>query len=295
MRGNSDEEARQESVLNHSDGLEFFVRNLYIPLMESVTSANRHKVVRDTAHPAGVSDDGTGAAAPLFAKIKLWIAGEVRDGRLGPGDRIPSEAELVEQFGVSRMTANRALRELQAAGVVVRRAGSGSFIAEPRPIGQMIEIRNIAQEIRERGHTHRATVVQNRGERASPENGALLGVPAGTRVFHSIIVHHEDDIPIQLEERIVLASIAPRYGETDFTTTTPNEYLTRIAPLERVEHRVSAIMPDAKTRELLALGAQEPVLHMMRRTWSGGRLVSHAWLTHPGTRFELSAAFSIDG
>ena len=72
-------------------------------------------------------------SAPRYAAIKQSISDAVRDGRLKPGDRVPSEAELVDQFDVSRMTANRALRELQAAGVIVRRAGVGSFIAEQRP------------------------------------------------------------------------------------------------------------------------------------------------------------------
>src|SRR5690348_4662338 len=71
-------------------------------------------------------------SVPRYLVIKQSICDAVRDGRLRPGDRVPSEAELVQQFEVSRMTANRAVRELQAAGVVVRRAGSGSFIAEPR-------------------------------------------------------------------------------------------------------------------------------------------------------------------
>lgn len=233
-------------------------------------------------------------SAPRYAAIKQSITDAAREGRLKPGDRVPSESELVDRFGVSRMTANRALRELQASGIIVRRAGVGSFIAEPQPIGQMIEIRNIAEEIRERGHDYRARVVQNSEERATAETAPLLGVPVGTRLFHSVIIHHEAEFPIQLEERFVLASVAPDYGRIDFTQMTPNEYLTRIAPLERVEHRVSAAMPDARTRAMLGLVEGEPVLRMMRRTWSGGRLVSHAWLTHPGTRFELSAAFSID-
>ncbi|NNM77790.1 histidine utilization repressor [Sphingomonas sp. ID1715] len=229
---------------------------------------------------------------PRYAAIKQFLIGAVRDGTLKPGDRVPSESELVTQFGVSRMTANRALRELQSAGVLDRRAGSGSFIAEPRPIGHMIEIRNIAEEIRARGHEYRATVLQNDEEKATVETAPLLEVPIGTRLFHSVIVHHEADLPIQLEERLVLASAAPDYGDMDFTRITPNQYLTQIAPLERVEHRVRAAMADERTRSALDLAGDEPVLVMTRRTWSRGRLVSHAWLTHPGSRFELSASFA---
>lgn len=229
---------------------------------------------------------------PRYATIKRFLVDAVRDGKLKPGDRVPSESELVTKFGVSRMTANRALRELQSAGLLDRRAGSGTFIAEPRPIGHMIEIRNIAEEVRARGHEYRATVLQNAAEKAAAETAALLEAPIGTRLFHSIIVHHEADVSIQLEERLVLASAAPDYGEMDFTQITPNQYLTQIAPLERVEHRVQATMPDARTASLLGLAAGEPILLMTRRTWSRSRLVSHAWLTHPGSRFELSASFS---
>src|SRR3546814_16328550 len=63
-----------------------------------------------------------------------------------------------------RMTASRALRELQNAGIVVRLPGVGSFIAEPPRQGHIIEIRNIADEIRSRGHEYHARVVQNRSE-----------------------------------------------------------------------------------------------------------------------------------
>lgn len=272
--------------------------SLYIRVMDSSSRVSRANVISTSAQAPEATEEKARAAdrsSPRYAAIKQSISDAVRDGRLRPGDRIPSEAELVDRFGVSRMTANRALRELQASGVIVRRAGIGSFIAEQRPIGQMIEIRNIAEEIRDRGHVYRARVIQNSAERANAETAPMLEVPIGTRLFHSIIVHHEAEFPIQLEERFVLASIAPGYGDMNFTDSTPNEYLTRIAPLERVEHRVSATMPDERTRTMLGLEAGEPVLRMTRRTWSRSRLVSHAWLTHPGSRFELSAAFSIDG
>lgn len=237
--------------------------------------------------------ESTDHNSPRYAAIKRFLTDAIRQGSLKPGDRVPSEAELVEQFSVSRMTANRALRELQTAGVLLRRVGIGSFVAEPKPIGQMIEIRNIAVEIRERGHDYYARVILNEAQIATAAMASLLEVAVGTRLFHSIIVHHEAELPIQLEERFVLASIAPDYHNIDFTRTTPNEYLTRVAPLEHFEHRVRAEIPDERICSLLGLVEHEPVLVMIRKTWSRSRLVSHAWLTHPGSRFELSASYSV--
>ena len=246
------------------------------------------------APDSGVSDvSANGVAEPRYREIKRSIVASIRSGQLKPGDRVQSEAEIVEQFGVSRMTANRALRELTHAGLLTRRSGAGTFIADAKPIGHMIEIRNIADEIRARGHAYRPRVLSNDAIKADARQAALLDVRVGTRLFHSIIVHHEADFPIQLEDRLVLASTAPGYGEADFLQQTPNEYLTRIAPIARVEHRVTSALPDPEIRALLGMQAQEPVLVMERRTWSGDQLVSHAVLTHPASRYALTATFEV--
>src|SRR3546814_8282600 len=114
----------------------------------------------------------------------------------------------------------------------------------------MSEIRNIAEESRGRGHDYRARVGQNIEEKAGAETAVLLEVPVGTKIFHSIIVHHEAEFPIQLEERFVLASVAPAYGTLDFTQLTPHEYLTRTSPPQLVAHRVWSTVPYRKRTSL---------------------------------------------
>lgn len=238
-------------------------------------------LARDGQHDSG--------ADPLYMLIKRSVTDGIQKGVLKAGDRLPSESDLVEKFGVSRMTANRAFRELQTEGVIIRQAGVGSFIAEQQPIGHVIEIRNIAEEIRGRGHHYHAAVIKNETLKSDAVSSPLLGVPIRTAIFHSIIVHYEAGEPLQLEDRYVLAEIAPSYGTIDFSEYTPNEYLTRIAPIERFEHRVRSVIPERLVRNLLKMRAGEPALVMTRRTWSQGRLASFATLTHPGNRFELTA------
>jgi GntR family transcriptional regulator, histidine utilization repressor len=230
---------------------------------------------------------------PRYAAIKHYFLNGISAGSLKPGDKLPSESELVARFNVSRMTVNRALRELQNSGAIVRLPGVGSYVAEPAPQSHIIQIRNIADEIRSRGHEYRASVVQNVPEKASRATAQFLGVAPGTRIFHSVIVHIEAGLPIQLEERFVLSAAAPEYAEMDFTEITPNEYLTRVAPLERVDHTVRAIVPDARSRDLLEMKEGEPALLNVRRTWSQGRIVSYARLTHPGSRFEFNDTFTV--
>jgi GntR family histidine utilization transcriptional repressor len=187
------------------------------------------------------------------------------------------------------MTANRALRELASDGVVVRQSGVGTFVAESQARSHALQVRNIADEIRERGHAHRAKVAVTEKVTADREIAARLRVRPGAAVFHSLIVHFENDLPIQAEDRYVCAHAAPDYLAQDFTATTPNEYLSRVAPLQTVEHVIRAGSPGRRIRGMLKMAADEPCLVIYRRTWSAGRPVSVAHLYHPGSRYELTA------
>src|ERR1700689_5679220 len=96
---------------------------------------------------------------PLYLKVKRHILENIDSGKWGAAARVPSENQIVKSFGVSRMTANRALKGVRDEGVLVRIAGVGSFVADRHARAHPLEIRSIAEEIRERGHTHRAQIV----------------------------------------------------------------------------------------------------------------------------------------
>jgi GntR family histidine utilization transcriptional repressor len=231
------------------------------------------------------------ALQPLYLQVKQHILDNIGSGKWSTSSRVPSENDIVKSFGVSRMTANRALRELRDEGVLVRVAGVGSFVADRQAHGHPLQIRGIDTEIRERGHVHRAEIVSLQEIRAVAELAEDFGVGPGTEIYCSVIVHFENERPIQLEDRYVLPKLAPEYLKMDFKLTTPHEYLTQAAPLQQAEHVLRAEMPDERTRKLLAMKKDEPCLVMIRRTWTADQIVSVARLYHPGSRYELSGRF----
>ena len=227
--------------------------------------------------------------APLYAGVKQMILDRIHSGEWPPNHRVPSENELVAELGVSKMTANRALRELASEGELVRIQGVGSFVAERKGYSALLEVRNIADEIAERGHVHEAKVVILARETASPETADALELEIGAAVFHSLIVHSENGVPVQIEDRYVNPLAAPDYLGQDFSTITPNAYLTAAAPLSGSEHIVEATMPHSWECKLLLILKNEPCLAIRRRTWSGRHVVSTARLTYPGHRYRLEA------
>ena len=229
---------------------------------------------------------------PLYEKVKHHVLKRIRSGEWGPGARVHSEHELTRELKVSRMTANRAIRELVQSGVLSRVAGSGTFVADLRSATHPLQIRNIAAEIRERGHLYRADVIAVDRVPAPAAVRARLQL-RGRYVFHSVVVHYENDTPLQLEDRYVDPAVAPGYLDVDFGVTTPHEYLMQVAPLERVEHVVKAATPPARIARLLELAPSEAVLVIERTTWSRERRASFALLHHAGSRFELRGVFDL--
>ncbi len=225
--------------------------------------------------------------APLYAGVKQVILDRIRSGEWPPRHRVPSENELVAELGVSKMTANRALRELASEGELLRIQGVGSFVAERKGYSALFEVRNIADEIAERGHVHEATVIVLAEEPASPEVADALELEIGAPVFHSLIVHNENGVPVQIEDRFVNPGAVPDYLAQDFSTLTPNAYLTAAAPLSGSEHIVEAVVPRAWECKLLTILQNEPCLAIRRRTWSARQVVSTARLVYPGHRYRL--------
>jgi GntR family transcriptional regulator, histidine utilization repressor len=229
------------------------------------------------------------SGVPLYAKVKRMILGNVRSGAWPPRHRIPSETELTEELGVSRMTVNRALRELSIEGVLLRMQGLGSFVAEGKQPSAVFEVRSIAEEIVGRGNVYSATIVLLDRLRASPEIADALDVPIESEVFHSIIVHKENEIAIQLEARYVNPKVAPHYIDQNFEAITPTRYLTEIAAWTEAEHQVEAVLPASWESRLLLIARADPCLLVRRRTWVGPDVATSVRLLFPGGRYRIES------
>ncbi|MGP9765485.1 histidine utilization repressor [Halomonas sp. AOP13-D3-9] len=228
-----------------------------------------------------------GRQPPRYQQIKQYLLDNIQTGHFPVDHKIPPEEQLAITFGVSRMTANKAIRDLVQEGYLVRQSGIGTFVTDRRSESPLAEINNIADEVRSRGHEYANRVVSCEALNADDEIALRMGVRIGTRLFHSILIHLENGQPIQLEERFVNPRWVPGYLEADFNRQTPNEVLVAACPITDMEHVVEAVLPEAGAAEWLEIDAALPCLSVRRRTWSGDRLISYAHLLHPGDRYKL--------
>jgi GntR family histidine utilization transcriptional repressor len=228
---------------------------------------------------------------PAYQEIKDHILSRIHAGEWKEGDQVPSENELAREFNVARMTVNRAVRELTIARILTRVQGAGTYVAQAKYASTLVEIHSISDEVAARGHAYRAEVLHLATAAADDALGDEMRVESSSRVFHSRVLHFENDQPVQFEERWVNPALAPDYARQDFTQLTPNQYLMTVAPLQRVEYRIEASIPVDTTRHALAMKDGEACLLLHRRTWSRDQVASVANLWYPGDRYQLTGHF----
>jgi GntR family histidine utilization transcriptional repressor len=230
-------------------------------------------------------------AGPLYEKVKAQVLDNIRSGRWPGNHRLPSEHELVDALGISRMTVNRALRELTDQGILKRIQGVGTFVAPPKPETTLIEVVNIANEIKARGGQHRAEVVTLDIIEPTPELLNAFELHKSIPIAHSLIVHLENEVPVQLEERFVNTSLVQHYELQDFRAITTYDYLQKSTPMTEVEQVISAITPDAEIARLLRLDDGAACVLLDRRTWTGETVATVNKLIYAGNRYRLGSRY----
>ncbi len=233
-------------------------------------------------------------ALPLYQQIKEEIARRVHSGQWAPGRKLPSENELVASLRVSRMTIHRALRELTRDGVLVRVHGVGTFVAERRRHASLIELRDIADEVRAMGRNHHLVLHDLASVAASDAIAEAMALAPGAPVFHLVAVHYMDEEPVLYEDRHVNPALVPDFLAADFSRQTATAYLVDQVTPDEMEHVVQAVLPEPAVAAALKVGRGEPCLKLTRRTFRGESVVTRAILLYPGSRHALAARYATD-
>ncbi len=233
----------------------------------------------------------TEQAFALYEKIKRSVIKEIDSGRLRPDDKVASETQLAKQFNASRMTANRALKELTEEGRIIRVQGVGSFVARPKPDAALLEIKSIAKEIVDWGGVHSSDILVLKQESTKSEIVQKMGLTNEDSIFHSIIVHKDRGLPVQYSERFINPKVAPEYLLQDFKTITPSDYLLDVAPVQQAEHIIEAILCRKPIQNHLKIKPNEPCICLTRRTWSYDTVATYSRIISPGSRYKLMGKF----
>lgn len=226
---------------------------------------------------------------PLHQQIRDDIEQQIRSGALKPGDRIPFEHELMTQYGVSRMTVNKALTPLDEAGLIERRKRAGSFVRLPRLDSTVLDIPDIQHEITARGEAYRFELLSytihkanNEEERELAGNGKVLALTG---------LHFASAKPLAYERRLINLDAVPQAEAVDFTRQSPGHWLLGVVPWTHVENQISATVAEAQTARHLRIDRGAACLVVDRKTWREKARVTTVRQIFDGSAYRLIARF----
>ncbi|MFT4182857.1 MAG: UTRA domain-containing protein [Rhizobium sp.] len=223
----------------------------------------------------------------IFADIET----KIMNGDWKPGQRIPIEHQLAEQYRCSRMTVNKALSALAERGMIVRRRKAGSFVATQQIDRTVMDIQDISTEAERAGHAHDHRILKRRIERLDASGAALLGEKPGAEILRLQCLHLVDGKPNAIERRIIMLDAVPLARTESFASVPPAKWLLAQVPWSKARHIIRAVSADPATARLLETERGDACLTLIRQTWQNGRTVTYVEITHPGDRFQFAGDF----
>ncbi len=239
-----------------------------------------------------------GSPNPRWFQIYLAIREKILAGVLRNGDRLPSEAEIGALFGVSRITARRAVAELVATGLATRRRGQATTASfQGTRQRQRGSIEDLLENLLILGGRTSVTVTEFGYVPASPAVAAALEVAAGAEVQHALRIRHEDGQPLSLIETHIPAAIGRRFDRRDLEQVSLQAIFRRLGiRVARAEQSFSACAALGRDARLLGVAAGSPVFRISRVVYDeDGQPVEYVTALYRSDRYEYQMSLVRSG
>lgn len=234
-----------------------------------MNDAPSHKLLRFEFQP------DVSASSPLYVQLAQTLSSAIREGRYQTNEALPSERVLSESLGLSRVTARKAIDQLVELGLVVRRQGSGNYIA-PKLEQPLSRLTSFSEELQQRGFRPSSRWLSRALTAATPDEQLSLGLSPGTRVARLERLRLADDVVMAYEVSVLPGDVLPEPMQVDASLY---EYLRGRGkePVRALQH-IRAMNADTKLSELLQVPTGRALLFITRAGYlASGQAVE---LTH---------------
>jgi GntR family transcriptional regulator len=207
---------------------------------------------------------------PLYQQMYEQLEGRIHSGQWKPGDMIPPESELIEQYGVSRITVRKVMDMLVTEGLLIRERGRGSFVAAPKLEHGMSRIVSFTDDMRQRGFSPGTKIIFMGLVPAPRVMAEALGVSEGEELARIDRLRLADGEPLCVEESFLIHRYLPGILGHDLVSNSLREIKQREYGIRwsRARQTIQAIPAPPEIARLLAIRNGAPLLYFERVTWS---------------------------
>ena len=207
---------------------------------------------------------------PLYYQLYEILLGRIKDGTWQPDDMLPSEAELVEQYDLSRATVRQAFDLLVNQGWVYRRRGQGTFVSRPTIEQNLSRIVSFWEDMKQRGLEPGTKVMERELIPASEDLAEELQVSPEEELARIVRLRLADGEPMSVEYSYLVHRICPGILDQDYANNSLRLMLSDQFNVNLVyaRQRIRAVPASEELAELLDIEPNSPLLHIERVTYS---------------------------
>lgn len=212
------------------------------------------------------------ATGSLYGQLYNDLVDKISAGEWKVGDKIPTEAELCELYGVSRITVRRALNELLQKGLIRREIGRGTFVEEPVTVSPRTQIYSFTNEIIRLGYKPGVQLIKQERRTASESVAQDLRINPGDPVIYVRRLRTANEAPLFVADSFLNFHEFPQLGKADFSGLSIAEIIRGSLNKKaiRVEQWINTCLASKSIAALLCLDNKSPVLKMKRIVYIEG-------------------------
>lgn len=212
----------------------------------------------------------TAGPMPLYQQLKQRLRDEIARGVYKPGDQLPAELELIHQFGVSRITVRQALSDLAAEGLVMRRHGKGTFVAERRIQHDLARLTDFVEDMELARLAPSSRVIEFIHETAPAPIAAALALPAEAQVVRIDRLRLANDEPLACDTAWLPLHYGTLLSECDLAAETIIHVLEErySIPIERGSFSFTATVASPECAQALRVAPGSPLLVIERISYT---------------------------
>jgi len=205
------------------------------------------------------------AEIPLYYQLASVLRDQILSGDFAGGDRLPTEAELVTEYGVSRITVRQALQKAEAEGLIHRQVGRGTFVAKRLPSTGTIRMEGSLDNLMSMGLKTKVKVVLLQTIRATPDLAEVFRVPLGSAVTRCIRVRFHNGTPFSHVATELPDAIARRFSRNDWNGSILQVLDRKLKiPIREAKQSIAASLADASLARFLEIPIGSPLLNVHR-------------------------------
>lgn len=234
---------------------------------------------------------------PLYHQLTCTLKEGIDSGKWQPGEQLPNEAKLAEQFGVSKITVRQALRDLAGLGYVRREQGRGTFISHPRVDQGPRELTSFSEEMRRHHLTGSSRILEQCATKAGERAAEALQIRPGDPVFVLKRLRLADAEPMGIQTAYIPLVLVPGILDLDLENTSLYELLQSRYNLQpgRARETYFAVAAPPDAAELMRMDPGHPIFAVERVTYlANGKPFEFVQSSLRGDRYSIILELAAD-